>query len=29
MWFEIGKMFLEKQYDQNINLPNNSARGVV
>ncbi len=23
MWFGIGKMCLEKKYDQNINVPNN------
>ncbi len=26
MWFGIGKMCLEKKYDQNINLPNNYVR---
>ncbi len=28
MWFGIGKMCLEKKYDQNINVPNNYARTV-
>ncbi len=28
MWFGIGKMCLEKKYNQNINVPNNYARGV-
>ncbi len=29
MWFGIGKMCLEKKYDQNINVPNNSAHTVI
>ncbi len=29
MCFGIGKMCLEKKYDQNINVPNNSARTVI
>ncbi len=28
MWFGIGKMFLEKKYDQIINVPNNYSRTV-
>ncbi len=28
MWFGIGQMCLENKYDQNINVPNNSAGTV-